>query len=267
MHGLKLRQMSLVVAGLVAIAITLLVTDHAVAAGILLAFSCVKPQFVFLLLPWLAMWVGADLRRRYSWAVSFLAAMTVLMGASEWYLPHWIPLFWHAVREYRRYTGSMSVLDSLIGAPWSHAVELLALAATLWVCWRERRQAANSGAFARTLSLVLAITVLVVPSCSPNYQILLIPALLLLIKERQPIWQRSVSNRLLWATTTCLIVWPWISSVVLAALSFVLPQQTVERGWAIPFWTVTQIPVAVAALMLVHCYQKTFATPARPGTS
>ena len=58
------------------------------------------------------MWVAADWRRRYSSAVSFLAAMTVLMGASEWYLPHWIPLFWHAVREYRRYTGSMSVLDS-----------------------------------------------------------------------------------------------------------------------------------------------------------
>ncbi len=267
MHGLKLRQMSLLVAGLVAIAITLLVTDQAVAGGILLAFSCMKPQFVFLLLPWLAMWVAADWRRRYSWAVSFLAAMTVLMGASEWYLPHWIPLFWHAVREYRRYTGSMSVLDSLIGAPSSHAVELLAFAATLWVCWRERQQAANSGAFARTVSLVLAITVLVVPSCSPNYQILLIPALLLLIKERQPIWQRSIANRLLCATTACLIVWPWISSVALAALSFVLQQQTVERGWAIPFWTVTQIPVAVAALMLVHCYQKTFTTPARPVTS
>ena len=51
--------MSLLVAGLVAIAMTLLVTDHAVAAGIMLALSGMKPQFVFLLLP-LARHVGCS---------------------------------------------------------------------------------------------------------------------------------------------------------------------------------------------------------------
>jgi hypothetical protein len=267
MHGLKLQQMSLLVAGLVAIAVTLLVTDHGVAAGILLGLSTMKPQFVFLLLPWLAIWTAVDWRRRYRWSVSFLATMAILIAASEWYLPHWIPLFLHTVREYRRYTGALSVLDSLIGAPWSRAVELLVLAVTAMVCWRERRQAVDSAAFALTLSLVLAVTILVVPSCSPNYQILLLPALLALIKERQPIWQRNIANRILFATTTCLIVWPWISSVTLAALSFVLSQQTVERGWTMPFWTVTEIPVAVAALMLVHCYQRSFTAPSEPGSS
>src|SRR5258707_1380027 len=83
-----------------AIPITLLVTDYAVAAGVLLAWATMKPQFVVLLLLWLAVWTMADWRRRYRWAVSFLATMTILMAASEWYLPHWIPRFWHAVREY-----------------------------------------------------------------------------------------------------------------------------------------------------------------------
>lgn len=267
MQGLKLQQISLLVAGVLAIAISLLVSDHAVTAGVLLALASIKPQFVFLLLPWLLLWTLADWRNRYRCAISFLGTMTILMAASEWYLPHWIPRFWQAIREYRRYTGAISVMDSLIGAPWSWVLELLAVAATMRVCWRERRQAANSGAFAFTLSLVLATTVLVVPTCSPNYQVLLIPALFVLLRDRRTIWRRSGANRLLFVITTGLIFWPWISSTALAALSFVLPQETVQRGWAIPFWTVTQIPVGVAALMLVRYYHQSFRRAASSATS
>jgi hypothetical protein len=267
MQGLKLQQMSLLVAGLVAIAIALLVMDYAVAAGVLLALASMKPQLVMLLLVWLAIWTMADWRRRYRGAVSFLATMAILIAASEWYLPHWIPRFWQAVREYQSYTGAMSVTDKLIGAPWSRVLELLTFAATMRACWGERRQAANTSAFAFTISLVLATTILLVPTYAPYNQVLLIPAMLLLVKERRTIWQRSVANRVLFVITSGLILWPWMSSTVLAGLSFILPQDTVERAWAIPAWTVTQIPVGVAALMLVHYYQKTFATPAGPGTS
>ncbi len=267
MQGLKLQQMSLLVGGLIAIAITLLVTDHAPAAGVLLALATMKPQFVFLLLSWLALWTLADRRRRYRWAVSFLVTMTILVAASEWYLPHWIPRFWQAVRDYQRYTGAVSVLHGLIGAPLSWAVELSVFAATTGVCWRERRQPLGSGAFAFTVSLVLATTILLVPTGSPNYQVLLIPALLLLVKERRTIWRSGVTERVLLVLTTGLMVWQWISSIVLAGLSFVLPQETVERGWAVPFWSVPQIPLAVVALMLVVYYQRTFAAPAGPGSS
>jgi hypothetical protein len=63
------------------------------------------------------------------------------------------------------------------------------------------------------------------------------------------------------------LAWPWLSSTALGGLSLVLPQATIERAWAIPGWTVAQIPVGVAALMLVHYYRKTFTAPAGPGTS
>ncbi len=267
MQGLKLQQMSLLVAGLIAIAIALLVTDRPVAAGILLALASIKPQLVALLLCWLAIWTMADWRRRYRLALSFLATMTILMAASEWYLPHWIPRFWRAIHEYWHYTASASVMDNLFGAPWSWVFELLACVAVMGVCWRERRQAANTDSFAFTVGLVLATTILVVPTCANYNQVLVIPALLVLASERRAIWHRSIANRVLFAITTGLVFWPWISSTALAGLSFVLPQQTVERAWAVPFWTVIQIPVGVAALMLVHYYQSTFAAPARPGKS
>src|SRR5208282_6090959 len=208
MQGLKLEQMSLLVAGLVASAIALLVADYAVGAGFLLALASIKPQLVLLLLAWLAIWTVADWRRRYRWATSYLLTMAILCATSEWYLPHWIPQFWHAVHEYKRYTGAMSVLDTLIGVPsmgfpWSWVLELLALAAMMGVCWRERRQAANTASFAFTVSLVLATTVLLIPMSAPYNQVLLLPAVLLLVREqdRRMIWQRSAANRALFAIT------------------------------------------------------------------
>jgi hypothetical protein len=287
MQGLKLQQITLFVVGLLAVAMALLASDRPIAAGILLAVATIKPQLVVLLLLWLLIWTLADWRRRYPLAASFLTAMAILMAASEWYLPHWIPRFWHAVREYQSYTGAMSVMDRLMGSlsigapmtgaasagrPWSRVLELLVFAAMVCACWRQRRQRADTGAFAFTLSLVLATTVLLVPTFAPYNQVLLIPACLVLVRGRHTIWQKSVASRVLLAVTACLIFWPWIASVALAGLSFVLPQPTVERGWAIPFWTALQTPVAVAALMLVHYYQepyyqKTFTASVRPGTS
>jgi Glycosyltransferase family 87 len=271
-QALKLQQMSLLVAGLLACAITLLIAGQAVAAGILLALATIKPQLMVILVLWLALWTVSDWRRRYRLAVSFVATLAILLAASEWYLPHWIDSFWNAVREYQRYTGAKSVLDTLMGtpsfgSPWSGALELLAFAALMGACWRERRQPANSECFAFVLALVLAITILLVPVSAPYNQVLLIPGVLVLVKERRMIWQRGVANRLLLALTACLIVWPWISSMTLAGLSFILPPEMVERVWAIPTWTQTQIPVAVAALMLLHYYQRTFTAPAKLRTS
>src|SRR4030081_3542936 len=164
MQGLKLEQMSLLVAGLMAIAIALFVADHAVAAGVLMAMASIKPQLVVLPLCWLTIWTLADWRRRYRWAAAFLITMAILCAASEWYLPHWIPRFWHAIHEYQRYTGATSVMDNLIGARSSWALDVLVFAATMVACWRERRQAANTGSFAFMLSLVLAATILLVPT-------------------------------------------------------------------------------------------------------
>jgi Glycosyltransferase family 87 len=267
MQGLKLEQMSLLVAGLMAIAMALLVADHAVAAGVLMAVGSIKPQLVLLPLCWLTIWTLADWRRRYRWAASFLVTMAILCAASEWYLPHWIPRFWRAIHEYQRYTGATWVMDNLIGARSSWALGLLVFAATIVACWRERRQAANTSSFAFMLSLVLATTILLVPTYAAYNQVLLIPALLVLVKEGRTIWRRSIANRVLFTITAGLIFWPWLSSTALAGLSFILPRETVEQAWTLPFWTVLQIPLGVTGLMLVHYYQRTNTAPGYPGTS
>jgi len=270
-EGLLLQQITIFVVPMMTVAIVLLVFDRPIPAGILLALSTIKPQLVFLLLFWLAIWTLADWRHRYRWAASFLLTMVILCAASEWYLPHWIPRFWQALREYRSYTGEMSVTDEMIGAPWSRIVEVASLVVLTVACWRERRHAANTNAFAFMLGLVLAVTILVTPTYGLYNQLLLIPALLIMLKDRRAIWQANIVSRLLAAMTIALVCWPWISAIALAVLSFVLPRETVERAWAVPLWTALQTPLAVSALMLVHYYQayyqRTITTPARSRSS
>ncbi|MBI3646412.1 MAG: DUF2029 domain-containing protein [Acidobacteriales bacterium] len=260
MQGLKLQQMTLFVAALVAIAIALLVTDHAISAGILLALATIKPQVVWLLLFWLAIWTVGDLKRRYRWAVSFLLTMTILLVAAELALPNWIPRFWQAVREYRGYADAVPLVDKLIPPPWSRLLELGAGIATAYACWRNRAQ--GTDAFAATTCLVLAVTLLIIPTYSLYNQVLLLPSLLLLARERQAIWRSSRAGRVLLVVAVILLVWPWLSSTVLAGLSFVLPPEVVQRAWAVPGWTVLTLPVAVAALMLIVAYRGSVAASA-----
>ncbi len=266
-QGLKLQQMSLLVGGLLALAVALIVSNQQWIAGVVLAVSTVKPQLVVLFLLWLAIWTVGDWRRRYRWGISFSISMAILVSLPEWYLPHWLPRFWHAIRDYQHYTGAASVLDNLVGAPLSWLLELIGLAAMLVVCWRNRFHPANNSEFVLTSSVVLAVTVLLVPISAQYNQVLLIPALLVLVSRRVAIRSHSVLNRVSFALTMVLVAWPWISSTVLAGITFMVAENKIDRAWATPLWTTTQIPVAVASLILLHRYQATIDAPAKPASS
>jgi hypothetical protein len=267
MQGLKLEQISLLVAALIAVAVWLLVRDFQVAAGIVLAVASVKPQLVILLLMWLGIWTLGDLPRRYRWIVSFGIAMVIQIAAAEWCLPHWIARFWQAVRAYKSYTGAVGVAEEFAGPLAGRTLEILAFAMLIRLCWRERGHGANTKAFAGMVSLVLAVAILLVPTYSVYNQVLLIPALLVLVEARRALWQRGFASRFLLLAVAVAVAWPWVASVALAVLSFVLPRATVEQAWAVPFWTVLLVPVGVAALMLVYVAQLTFAGSAEAGTS
>jgi len=267
MQGLKLQQMTLLVAALVVIGLALLATDRPITAGVALALATIKPQLVWLLLLCLMIWTLADWRRRYRWAASFVFTMAILWAASEWYLPHWIPRFLQAMREYPTYTDAVSTLDKLVPAPWAWVPRALAVAATVHIGWKNRRLAEDTPAFAATVALSLAVTVIVIPSYALYNQVMLLPALLLLVRDRQPLWNRDRISRVLLCFAAVLLLWQWLSSIALAGLSFVLPLRTVEAAWAVPLWTVLPSPVVVAALVLLMSYQRTFAAPSGPGPS
>ena len=267
MQGLKLQQMTLLVVALLAGAMALLVANRQVPAGILLALATIKPQLVWLVLLWLAIWTMGDWRRRYRWLTSFLISMTILLAASEWYLPDWIGRFFQAMREYHNYTGEMSVMQLQMGYPWSRIVEVLTLAVAIGIGWRERREPAESNGFAFTLSLVLAVTVFIVPTYGPYNQALLVPALIMMFRERRAIWAKGLGSRVLIVITAGVFSWQWVWCMVLAALSFILPLAVVERWLQVPLWTLLLSPLAVVGVMLSCGLQRTFGVSMEPTTS
>jgi hypothetical protein len=260
--GLKLQQLTLLVFAMLAASVALIASDWPIAAGIVLALSTIKPQLVWLVLLWLTIWTLADWRRRYRLLASFLLTMAVLCAASEWYLPHWIPRFAQQMRLYLNYTDAVSILDQMVPIPCGGLLRVVAVVVTVLIGWKNRRFGYDAPAFAPMASLALAVTIIVIPSHALYNQIFLLPAVLVLVRNRERMWKRSRVNRLLLSVTALLLVWSWLSSAALAILSFVLPPETVERAWVLPAWTIPQLSVAVAALMLVNYYQTTFDTPA-----
>jgi len=242
-----------------ALAILFLIADCQLLAGVLFAAATIKPQLLVLPLLWLALWTLGDLRRRYRWALAFLIVMVVQIAGAEYYLPHWIPCFWQAIREYRQYTGAISVTEVLIGTVLGTVIEVLSFALLVRVCWKSRLTPASSPAFATTTTLVLALTVLLIPTDSVYNQVLLLPAVLMLLRDWRALWRRGIVVRLLVCAVGLLVAWPWISSVVLVACSFVVSPETIQRAWALPFWTVVPTPLGVAAVMLALASHRTFA--------
>jgi hypothetical protein len=255
MQGLKLQQMSLLVAGLIAAGLALLVSGDPIPAGILLALATIKPQLVLLLLLWLAIWAIADLRQRARFAISFIVTMAVLVGTATLYMPHWISRFWSAILDYQAYTGATPVLHRLIRPVFARALELLALVAGARFCWQNRKASEKSDAFAIITSVVLALTVLEVPTFAPYNQILLLPAMILLVRDRRVILGSGIAGRLLWALSAALVAWQWFASAILAGVSFILPANLLFRAWAVPTWTLLFIPVATAAVMIVYTHR------------
>jgi len=266
-QGLRLQQLTLLVAALCAAAMALLAAGRPIAAGILLSLATIKPQLLLPLLLWLGVWSLGDLKRRYRWAVSFLIVLTVLCVASEWLLPHWIGRFWRALGDYWRYAQAVPMLEAFLPHPWGRLLEVLFAGTTAVACFKRRRQPENSGAFQSSTCLILALTVLAVPIFSLYNQVLLVPAILLIARDRRTIWQGNIVSRALLIIVAALPAWSWLSATALAGLSFVLPRETIEHIWALPIWTVQQLPMVVAALMLIHYYQRTNSAPVRPVTS
>ena len=264
LQGLELQQLTLLVAAMCAAAIALLAAGRPIAAGILLALATIKPQLLLPLLLWLGAWSLGDLKRRYRWALSFLLVMIVLCVASEWLLPHWIVRFWHAAVAYRQYAQGIPMLEAILPYPWGRVVEVLLAGMTALLCLKRLKPPENTAVFQASTCLVMSLAVITVPKFALYNQVLLLPAILLLARDRRMIWEGNFISRGLLIMVTILLAWPWISSTALAGLSFILPRETVERAWALPFWTVFQIPMGVAALMLIHYYRGTNTAPVGP---
>jgi hypothetical protein len=249
-QGIELQQLSLVVSGMIAISALLLADGHLVPAGALLALAAIKPQLALPIVAWLILWAVSDVRRRGGFLWGFGVTMVVLLAGSQYLLPGWVGRFLAAVAAYRQYTaGPGSLLDVLITPVWARMLTVLIVLTLVGVCWPARREPANTPVFAAISALVLAVTVVVIPTFGPYNHLLLLPGIFLVVRNGTKLWSRSIVTRATCVIAALVFLWPWLAALTLSLCSFILPPPSVQQAWALPLWTILYVPLAVLLLL------------------
>jgi hypothetical protein len=249
-QGIKLQQLTVVVSGLIALCAVLLTSGHLLLAGIVLALATIKPQLVWPLAAWLTLWTISDWRPRQRFLWGFFPTMAALLGGAEYLLPGWMAKFRQAIAAYRQYTGGAgSLLDVLVAPGWGRVISGLILLALAAVCWRLRREPADSPSFNLATAMVLAVTVVVVPMTAPYNQILLLPAVFLIVRSRKALWQKTILSRASCGIAALIVFWPGLASLVLLLASLVFPATSVQQAWAVPLWVSLFVPLPILPLL------------------
>jgi hypothetical protein len=254
-QGIELQQLTLLVAAMLATCALLLVNGNLGCAGILLAFATIKPQLVLPLAAWLVLWSVSEWRRRKAFVLGFSATVGILFAAGESVLPGWPTEFFHAVVAYRQYTHGASLLDYLTDARWGSILTAAVLLSTAIVCGRQRHESEQSPRFFLVLALVLAVTLLIIPTVSTYNQVLLLPAVLILTRDAHYSWSENRLACIVWILAAAAIFWPWAAALGLTIASFILPAARVQQAWAMPFYTSIGVPFAVLGLLIQYAFQ------------
>jgi hypothetical protein len=273
-QGIKLQQLSLLVAALLAGSAACVASGFLFCGGAILALATIKPQLAWPMVLWLLGWTVSNWKTRQRLVFGFATIMGALLIAAEWVLPGWIKMFLEAIRQYHQYTQNESVLDQLVNwAVGGYGGQILAAVAcflSALLLWKLRREAPSSAGFAGALAVILALTVLVIPMYAPYNQVLLLPAILFLAREQflarnpaRPAESRS-GGPLSWATGLAL-AWQWIASLGLSAL-WLVSRDAALGGWKAPFYATFALPVLIFAATMLAARNPRSALRAHPST-
>jgi hypothetical protein len=257
-QGIRLQQLTLLVAPMIAACVYFLVKNRQVASGILLGLATVKPQIAFPLVAWLMLWACGRINARWKVVVAFAVTLLTLTVAGELLLPGWLHEFYAALIAYRGYTRHLSPLDELVTPTLGIPLAIAVIAAVAVMCWRARKSPADEEFFCWITALVLAANLLVIPTIAPYNQLLLLPGIFLLLKT----WNAgahidSIVRVLGWVAAGCLF-WPWITAASLTFFSFFTP--AVQRFWEVPLWTSIVLPIPITACLALCVRQMQSAT-------
>jgi hypothetical protein len=129
--------------------------------------------------------------------------------------------------------------------------------------WKWRREPADSAEFTLTVVLVLSFSSAAVPSLAPHNEVLLLPAYLLLAKERMKFWQLGRFARAFFYAAWMAIVWPWVSAPLLLVWLFLLGNRMPSIRWNLPLDTNPLIPILAFAALIPLVFQQ-YRSPVAP---
>lgn len=246
-QAIQLQQLSMLVALLLSAGMFALAKEKFVLTGLLLAIATIKPQLSIGLIVSVLFWSFWRWGPRKLATISFSTTLLVFLLASEALLPRWPYRFLAGLHAYLRYTQATTSIHKLFGAVGGSLVALVLAAAMVMAVWRAKSEPADCDDFRLAISLVLVFTCIVIPSLAPHNQVLLVPAYLLLIKERTRLWACGRIARSLWSAAWLALAWPWATGALLAT-TLVL-HRTSSRLWDLPLATNPVIPITAFAAL------------------
>jgi len=253
-QGIKLQQLSLLVAALLAACGACLAGGWLLLAGGLLALATIKPQLTWPIVLWLLLWASSEWRSRRRLVFGFTLVMLLLLAGAQLVLPGWLRMFVVAIEQYHRYTQNQSVLVWMFGSIIGRILEAFSVLACAFCLWGVRWEPSTSRGFGQAMGLVLALTVVIVPMFAPYNQVLLAPAILALLRSfvsRQPVLP---AVRLAGMAGAVMLVWPWIATLALSAAFLWLTPELRQRVWPMPFYSNFMAPVFVFGLALLDAW-------------
>jgi len=229
------------------------VRNWLVLSGFLLALATAKPDTTGLVVLWFLLWAAAKSKERARLVLSFFGSMAALVVAAEAIAPHWIGRFLAAVWNYRNYGTDPSILGALLPR-WLAMIATVGLAGGfLAVCWRFRQAPANSESFGWPLAWAAAVTLVAIPKLAAYNQLLLIPALVMLLRQRKT--STFLSQALAKAAFACQ-GWQWLTAVALAIGSYVISAGRLRSVALLPLYTLLALPALVLLAMAAEVFSR-----------
>ena len=249
-QALRLQQLAVLVAFLLAGCMALLSRGRLFWAGCLLACATVKPQLALMPVLWFLIWATGDWKERRRLALGFAAALGLLVAAGEAILPAWLPEFVRGLIAYGHYAKVSSLLDLYLMPGMAKPVAAVLLGGILILCLRWRKTPAQHPGFFFRMALVLTAVVIALPVLPPFNQVLLLPGLLGLISMWSTLWNRGGPVRAACCMGAALLLSSWLLASVLAVLHMAAPRVALGSTWTWPFLISFLIPPIVMGLLL-----------------
>ena len=266
-QGIKLQQLSLLVAAMLAACAACLSAGWLFLAGGA-AGTCHHQTATGVADGGCGCWFGRSATgvRGGAWCLDSRLVMLLLLGGAELVLPGWLRMFYAAIQQYHQYTQNQSVLVFLFGGIVGRIFEVLSVLICALCLWSIRREASTSAAFGQSIGLVLALTVAVVPMFAPYNQVLLVPAILALLRSQTSGQPVLPAIRMARTVGGVLLVWPWIATLALTAAYLWMTPELRQKVWFLPFYTNFLLPIFVFGLALLDTWMNSDPTMQRKST-
>jgi hypothetical protein len=243
-QGLRLRQLGLLVAFLLALAAWSITRRWYALAGFILAISTIKPQMVLLVIAWFLLWSLGDIRKRWALPAAFGISLGILAGVGAVLLPSWPLDFLRGIDAYRHYFPITSLLRLLLGDWAGGGLSILVVVALFAFAWKKQGAEPDSYEFVSLLTLFLIVSSLVLPIMTPSNQVLLLLPAVFLLANWRPLPR---AGRIAF---TAIVAWPSFASVVLLVRPPVI--ESTSRLPLVPSVLVLLFPFLLAGLLFAQ---------------